>query len=117
MNEYVAQLMETNIKLTGKTVDYDRLKLVAEKLRNDNSLNNKQLAKYEDDITQLRKEQKEADELIRSLRLEDKVKTNIISSLNNKNKKAMQEVSNLSSRLYKMNRINNGLNEDIVRLK
>ncbi|TMW51372.1 hypothetical protein DOY81_003555 [Sarcophaga bullata] len=111
------ELMETNIKLTGKTADYDRLKLVAEKLRNDNSLNNKQLAKYEDDIAQLRKEQKEADELIRSLRLEDKVKTNVISSLNNKNKKAMQEVSNLSSRLYKMNRINNSLNEDIVRLK
>ncbi|XP_037817937.1 cilia- and flagella-associated protein 58 [Lucilia sericata] len=111
------ELNDTHSKLAKKTAEYDRLKLVAEKLKNDNSLHLKQLAKYEDDIEVLHKEQKESEELIRSLRLEDKVKCNTITQLNNKYKKSVQDHSAVSSKLYKINRINNGLNEDIVRLK
>ncbi|XP_065359816.1 cilia- and flagella-associated protein 58-like [Calliphora vicina] len=111
------ELNETQSKLAKKTADYDRLKLVAEKLRNDNSLNLKQLAKYEGEISDLHKEQKETEELVRSLRLEDKVKSNTITQINNKYKKAVQDHSAVSSKLYKINRLNNGLNEDIVRFK
>lgn len=75
------------------------------------------MGKYEDEIAVLHKEQKETEELIKSMRLEDKVKSNTITQLNNKYKKAVQDHSAVSSKLYKINRINNSLNEDIVRLK
>ncbi|XP_023292258.2 cilia- and flagella-associated protein 58-like [Lucilia cuprina] len=117
LDSTLRELNETHSKLAKKTAEYDRLKLVAEKLKNDNSLHLKQLAKYEDDIVVLHKEQKETEELIRSLRLEDKVKCNTITQLNNKYKKSVQDHSAVSSKLYKINRINNGLNEDIVRYK
>lgn len=93
------------------------MKIVAEKLRNDNSLQLKQITKYEDEIADLHKEQKETEEIIKNMRLEDKVKSNTITQLNIKYKKSVQDHSTISSKLYKINRINNGLNEDIVRLK
>ncbi|KAM7361002.1 LOW QUALITY PROTEIN: occludin-Related Y [Cochliomyia hominivorax] len=111
------ELNDTQSKLLQKSAEYDRLKIVTEKIKNDNSLHLKQLAKYEDDIADLHKVQKEMEELIKNLRLEDKLKCNTINQLNNKYKKAQQDHNTISSKLYKINRINNGLNEDIVRLK
>lgn len=54
---------------------------------------------------------------MKALRLEDKVKGHTIIQLSNKFKKAVQDHSAMSSKFYKVNRLNNGLNEEIIRLK
>lgn len=77
----------------------------------------KQIAKNDDEITLLRKEAKIAEETIRGLRLEDQMKANLISQLTNKYKKVSQDHSVMSSKVYKLNRTINHLNEDLVRLK
>lgn len=104
-------------RLQGKTGDVDRLKVIVEKLRNDNAVYMKQNAKNEDEITLLRKEAKIAEETIKGLRLEDTMKGNLISQLTNKYKKVAQDHSVMSSKVYKLNRTINHLNEDLVRLK
>lgn len=75
------------------------------------------MAKYEEKIAELHKEQKKADDTMKALRLEDKVKGHTIIQLSNKFKKAVQDHSEMSSKFYKVNRLNNGLNEEIIRLK
>ncbi|XP_075150835.1 occludin-Related Y [Haematobia irritans] len=111
------ELNDTNTALAKKIADYDRLKNALEKLKNDNTLQLKQLTKYEDEIENLHKQQRESDETMKALRLEDKVKAHTINQLKNKFKKCEQDHTSVSSKLFKMNRINNGLNEDIIRLK
>ncbi|XP_013101753.2 cilia- and flagella-associated protein 58 [Stomoxys calcitrans] len=111
------ELNDTNSALTKKTADYDRLKISADKMKNENTLQAKQLTKYEEEIADLHKQQKEADESIKALRLEDKVKAHTINELNNKYKKAVQDHTSVSSKLFQMNRVNNGLSEDIIQLK
>lgn len=88
-----------------------------EKLRNDNAINTRQLLKNDEEITELRKDQRDNDEIIRMLRLEDKVKANTIAQLTKKYKKTLQDHSSISSKLYKLNRLNHTLGEDISRLK
>ncbi|XP_037943974.1 cilia- and flagella-associated protein 58-like [Teleopsis dalmanni] len=110
-------LYETSNKLSKKTYDFDHLKLAVDKMRNDNSLLSKQVLKSEDDIKELRKEQKYNEEVIRNQRLEDTSKANVIQQLTIKFKKSMQDYGSMSSKVYKMNKINHGLNEEIVRLK
>lgn len=109
--------METQKKLAKKVADYDQQKHTMEKLRNDNAINNIQLHKNDEELTELRKDQRKNEELIKSLRLEDKVKANTINELIKKYKKALQDHSSISSKLYKLNRMNHTLGEDITRLK
>ncbi|CAD6992533.1 unnamed protein product [Ceratitis capitata] len=113
----IRQLTETQKKLAKKIADYDQQKHTLEKLRNDNAINTRQLLKNDEEITELRREQRENDDLIRTLRLEDKVKANTIGQLTKKYKKTLQDHSSISSKLYKLNRLNHTLGEDITRLK
>ncbi|XP_050316752.1 cilia- and flagella-associated protein 58-like [Bactrocera neohumeralis] len=111
------ELTETQKKLAKKIADYDQQKHILEKLRNDNAINTRQLLKNDEEITELRKDQRDNDEIIRTLRLEDKVKANTIGQLTKKYKKTLQDHSSISSKLYKLNRLNHTLGEDISRLK
>ncbi|XP_067624478.1 cilia- and flagella-associated protein 58-like [Eurosta solidaginis] len=111
------ELTETQKKLHKKIADYDQQKHAMEKLRNEYAINNRQLLKNDEEITELRKEQRENEETIRALRLEDKVKANTLNQLAKKHKKALQDHSSISSKLYKLNRLNHTLGEDIARLK
>lgn len=104
-------------RLQAKIADVDRLKVVVEKLRSDNALQAKQITKNDEEIAQLRKDAKISDETIRGLRLEDQMKANLISQLTNKYKKVSQDHTVMSSKVYKLNRTINHLNEDLVRLK
>uniref|UniRef100_A0A1A9VFT5 Cilia- and flagella-associated protein 58 central coiled coil domain-containing protein n=1 Tax=Glossina austeni TaxID=7395 RepID=A0A1A9VFT5_GLOAU len=111
------ELGDTNVKLTKKTADYDRIKVIVEKFRGDNAVQAKTIAKNEEEIAELHKEVKKSDEAIKALRLEDKAKAHSITQLNNKYKKAQKDHSSVSSKFYKINRVNNSLNEEVVRLK
>ncbi|XP_036323029.1 cilia- and flagella-associated protein 58-like [Rhagoletis pomonella] len=111
------ELMETQKKLAKKVEDYDQQKHTVEKLRNDNAISNRQLLKNDEEITEMRMDQRANEELIKALRLEDKVKANTINQITKKYKKAVQDHSSISSKLYKLNRLNNTLGEDIARLK
>lgn len=93
------------------------MKLIVEKFRGDNAVQAKTIVKHEDEIADLHKEARKSDEVIKALRLEDKAKAHSITQLNNKYKKAVQDHSSVSSKFYKINRVNNSLNEEVVRLK
>uniref|UniRef100_A0A1A9WYN0 Cilia- and flagella-associated protein 58 central coiled coil domain-containing protein n=1 Tax=Glossina brevipalpis TaxID=37001 RepID=A0A1A9WYN0_9MUSC len=109
------ELGDLNLKFTKKTADYDRIKVIVEKFRGDNTLQLKTISKNEEEISELHKEVKNSDEAIKALRLEDKAKAHTITQLNNKYKKAQQD-HKLRRLKDNVTRERDNLRSDIVKL-